>query len=630
GFDGYAKTEVWSPVRVQATNNGPPVEGEIRLTTDYPGDTYARPLSLPTGAQKEVTLFVILRGSGRYTLQFVSDDGTTLYHHQKSPRQFPPYNLMVGVVSPSGSLLNFLAGMRNLAPSGDTPIVVHLSLAELPEEAAALSALNVLVFNDVETASLTSAQRTALAGWVSQGGTLIVGGGPDAAATTAGLAELLPVTGLTIQTFDRLDGLSRFARRTIPNQGPYLAAIPGQTFGMVDLYEQGKPFLVRRPVGQGQVIYFALDFGLAPMDGWAGNESFWSNLLQDAPILLPMDVAYETSHNIHDSLANLPFAGVPSPWALLTFLCSYLMAVVPLNYFVLKRMRRQEWAWFTIPSLILLFTLGGYLSGFQVRGQHALLRQISIARQVSGASSATVDTFLGLYSPRRAPYTLHFQEGVLVHPTEGGNGFRGVKRTSSAPTTVRYGSPTELRNLWTDIGSMSTAVAQTHTEALPIYVNLRLQREGRAWRVTGVIQNQSNQTLQDAMLIAGNWGVRLPALEPGEQEINKPLSSLYTDTYSRQTLWGTSYYQIDDPQIIANDQIVRGIFWPGYVGPFNSQPGNNAGNTPGNLVTLVGWGEEDIPEARVTVSGGRVDYDRQNLWLIRAPFLSSTPTSKAE
>ncbi|RME50600.1 MAG: hypothetical protein D6796_02640, partial [Caldilineae bacterium] len=33
GFDGYAKTEVWSPVRVQATNNGPPVEGEIRLTT---------------------------------------------------------------------------------------------------------------------------------------------------------------------------------------------------------------------------------------------------------------------------------------------------------------------------------------------------------------------------------------------------------------------------------------------------------------------------------------------------------------------------------------------------------------------------------------------------------------------
>ena len=630
GFDGYTKPDLWTPVRIHAANSGPPVEGEIRLTTDYPGETYARRLSLPTGAQKEITLFVVLRGSGRYTLQFVSDDGATLYRQQGTPRQAAPYTPMVGVVSPNPGLLNFLSGLRNLAPSGDAPIVVHLSPAGLPEQVAALSALNVLIFNDVETASLTPAQRTALAGWVSQGGTLIAGGGPNAAATAAGLTDLLPVTGLTIQPFDRLDGLSRFARHTIPNQGPYLAAIPEQTFGMVDLYEAGEPFLVHQQRGNGQVIYFALDFGLAPMNGWAGNETFWETLLKDAPFLLPMDVAYETNRNLHDALANIPFVVLPSPWVLLTYLCSYLLVLVPLNYFVLKRMRRREWAWVTIPVLILLFTLAGYISGFQARGLRPLLRQISVARQISGGASATVDSFLGLYSPRRASYTLHFSEDVLVHPSNGGNGFKGVKQTSSAPTTVHYGSPTELRNLWTDIGSMSTAVMQTRIRPLPIQVNLRLQRKGNAWEVIGIIQNHSNQTLQDAALITGNWGVRLPALEPGETEINHTMTRLRTNLYNRETLWGTPYSRIDDLQIIANDRILRGIFWPGNVGPFNSRQNSNTGDSPGNLVTLAGWTKETIPGTEVTVSGGKVDYDRLNLWLITAPFLSSAPTGKAE
>jgi len=630
GFDGYVKTDLWTPVRIHVINNGPPVEGEIRLTTDYPGETYARRLSLPTGAQKEITLFAILRGNGQYTLKFISADGATLYHRSGTSRQIPSYSMMVGVVSPNPGLLNLLSGLRNLTSSGDAPIVAHLSLPELPEQAATLSALNVLVFNDVETASLTPAQRTALANWVSQGGTLIVGGGPNAAATVAGLSDLLPVANLTTQSFDTLRDLSRYARQRIPDRGPYLAAIPQTTLGRVDLYVQGKPFLVRQGMGEGQVIYFALDFGLAPMDAWAGNELFWEALLRDGDIALPLDVAYGSSNNIHDALANIPVASVPPPAALLAYLCTYFLVLVPLNYFILKRMRRPEWAWITIPVLILLFTLAGYIGGFQARGRRPLLRQISVMRQTAGVPSATVDSFLGLYSPRRAPYTLRFGDDVLVHPTDGGSSFKGVKQTSSAPTTIRYGSPTELRNLWTDIGSMSTAVAQTRTDALPIRLSLNLRQQDSKWYIVGVIQNQSNQTLQDVALISGAWGVRLPTLEPGEMQINHPLTRLSADLYSDVTIWGTKYYQIDDPQVIANDQILRGIFWPGATSPFTSAKQNLSPDAPGDLVTLVGWQEGRIPEVEVEVEGGQVEHDRMNLWLITVPFQAPAPTNKAK
>ena len=130
GFDGFVKSNAWSPIRITASNVGADVQGEIRLKANYPGETYARALSLPSQSQKDVVLYLPLTGS-EYTLEFISEDGSLLYRTRHTPRTIPQESFLIGVVSSDPSLLNFLAGLQTM--SGLPISVAHLTLDELPD-----------------------------------------------------------------------------------------------------------------------------------------------------------------------------------------------------------------------------------------------------------------------------------------------------------------------------------------------------------------------------------------------------------------------------------------------------------------------------------------------------------------
>jgi len=594
GFDGYVKDSLWTPIHITAANTGEAVAGEIRVITQYPGERYVHRLTLPSQSQKEVTLLIPLR-DGEYTVEFVNDAGKTLYRRQQRAQILPRENFLVGVVAPQPELLNFLAGLGS-PQSGYQVEVAHLALDELPERAIALDALNALIFNDVDTAQLTPAQQDALARWVKQGGKLIAGGGPNAAATIAGLSSLLPLTGVNIKTLDTLIDLGNLVNEPVPEQGPYLAGIPQPAPNAnIDLYEQGDPFLLSAPLGAGQLVYFALDFSLAPMNGWAGNEAFWKRLLDPLAAPPPFYANYNALRAINNALADIPGAGLPSPQAFLAYLSAYFFALIPANYLFLRIVKRPQWAWVTIPALIVLFTLLGYISGFRARGGRVILRQLSITRQVSGDDTAAVETFIGLYSPSRARYTLRFNNSALPQPTDGGSGYKGVKTTSSAPTTIRFDDRNELQNLWADIGSMATALAHDELAVQPIELDLRLKPEGSGWRISGRIVNNTGQTLNNAGLLAGDYGLGLSGLKPGLTEVDQRMRKIDIEPYSGVSIWSSkSYYQLDDAEAQIRDQIVRSIFFNNY--PTLPYPSNAMGRGQvKDTVFLTGWQEQDSP-----------------------------------
>ena len=623
GFDGYAKSNAWTPVRIVAANQGPDVVGEVRVQTAYPGEFYSRHLSLPAQSQKEIMLFIPWRGN-EFSLEF-SSDNATLYRSQHSARTIAADDVLVGVVSTDPDLLNFLAGLQNT--SGNPLSVAHLSTADLFSETQGLSSLDVLIVNDIDTTGLTAAQQKALRGWVAAGGHLIVGGGPNSALTTAGLGSLLPVADLMPQTLAELPGLASYAGETIPNQGPYLAAIPQSIQSQVLVYEETNPLLLSHNMGKGRVSYFALDFGLAPMNGWAGNDPFWRNLLDPIESNLPYFATHDAIRSINNTLANISVAALPSPAVLIGFLCLYILALVPLNYLVLKWLKRREWAWITIPILILLFSLVGYIGGFRSRGGQALLRQVSVIQQTNGDGlnegqmAATVDSFIGLYSPNRNRYSLRFSDGMLVQPTDGGSGFKGVQDSGSNPTTIVYGAETELHNLRTDVGSMATVVAHGQTAPQPIALDLGLERVGGRWQISGVIDNQSQQALENTILIAGDYGVQLDKLERGQTQINHTLQQLDVgNTYSDLTIWGEFYYQINDQEAVLNDQIIRSIFWPNAYPYRGQQPGASSIKPPTSEIALLGWQSDAPAETGIDVVDQQVDHENLNLLIVRTEF----------
>ncbi len=614
GFDGYAKQNVWMPVTVHAENNGSPVSGEIRARAGYPGETYAAELNLPAQSQKNITILVPYRGD--YTVKFVTDDGETLFKKVVSPRALSPYEYFVGVIADNRDVLNFLAGLQN--PATGSPVsVAHLRLTDLPSQVGGLAAFDALIFNGVDTGALSAGQIAALSEWVAGGGKLVVGGGPNAGLTVGGLQSLLPASNFVLKTVPALENLQNFGGRPIPNEGPFSAAVPQSVSGAVDLYEQDMPFLVRQSLGEGEVIYFALDFSLAPMDGWAGNENFWRKVLNPLTSRPPFYAGYEAPQAINDYLAAIEGSGLPSPAFFTGFLCLYFLFLVPLNYWALKRFKRREWAWLTIPALIVLFTLVGYVGGFRARGRNSILRQLSVVWQQNNASTAEETAYLGLYAPVRDHFDLVFDDMALVQPGEGGNGYRGVKANVSAPTTIFYGSRTELRNLWTDIGSMSTAVAQRRATVQPIDLQLTLSGSRQSLRLSGTVTNRSRHTFTAVALFTGNYGVKIGSLPPGETTIDQPLQALDIQPYVGTDVWKTPYTQLNNRLAQTRDQVIRGLFWSNqFSGPSAPQ---STWTQPGDTVFLVGW-LDDLPADWVSVAHKQITYQAAQVRVVTAPL----------
>jgi hypothetical protein len=104
------------------------------------------------------------------------------------------------------------------------------------------------------------------------------------------------------------------------------------------------------------------------------------------------------------------------------FLVAYIVALVPLNYFLLKRRDRRELAWVTTPVIIFAFSGLAYLVGYGTKGGQVLLAQAGIVEAWAGRHAAPVVTYYGLFSPGKSRYDLSAADGAVpLIPADPGN-----------------------------------------------------------------------------------------------------------------------------------------------------------------------------------------------------------------
>ena len=214
----------------------------------------------------------------------------------------------------------------------------------------AWEALDILVLDGIDTGRFTPAQRTALETWIQQGGQLLVTGGAGWQQTTAPLADLLPVSPQASRTVDDLPALSAWAARPFRDAGPYLLTAGTLTSGESLLQSDGIPLLARRSLGRGDVFFLALDPAAPPLVDWDGSAELWNLVAASAPPLPFYATGVKQAYAARRAVGTLANLVLPSVWGVALFLAVYVFAVGPLNYIVLRRLKRIELAWLTIPG----------------------------------------------------------------------------------------------------------------------------------------------------------------------------------------------------------------------------------------------------------------------------------------
>jgi hypothetical protein len=212
-----------------------------------------------------------------------------------------------------------------------------------------------------------------------------------------------------------------------------------------------------------------------------------------------------------NAVAQLPTLALPPISGLLALLVAYIVLIGPVNYLILKRLDRREWAWVTMPILIVVFAAGAYTYGAALRGSEVIVNEIAIVRGAPGATEGAAQAYLGVFSPSRSTYQLSVPGGALLSTSLNGDIFGGVGTTSILD--VLQGDPARVRNLSVGFGSLRTIRAETAVAVPLVEADLRLE----AGRLKGTIKNASEQRLERPAVVLGQTVAVLKDLEPGAE-----------------------------------------------------------------------------------------------------------------
>jgi len=616
---GHARTGSWMAIRVDLANDGPAFAGELRLVGGTQGRTrFAVPVDLPTTSRKAYTLHAQAPAFGSSLEVALVAGETVVARRSVAFALHDPGQLVVGIVAERpGPLVAALGRLRD--PAGPQPAVVQLTIADLPERPEAWSALDRLVWQDVDAGQLSVEQLAALRTWLAGGGRLTIVGGSGGLGLLAGFPdELLPFRPTVTLDADP-ESIRGLVGGILPRGAATLPALAGAAAaGARSLATEGdRAIAADRPLGSGAVTLAGFD----PSTPWLAESTsvdiLWATLV-------PARGASRTPLVVGDDgilvslLGTLPALALPSIEGLLLLLLGYILLIGPVNYLVLRRLDRREWAWVTMPLLVVGFTLAAYSIGFVLRGTEVIVNQVALVRAAPGTDAAQAQVYLGVFSPTRGSYEVGVPGGALLSAPYSGEGFG----QGGQGLDVVQGDPARLRQLAVGYGTLRAVRAEAPVLAPRVEADLRLEGD----RVRGTIRNASAQTLTKPTVVLGTAVVVMPDMAPGASATVDLRAQ--PDAFGRalsERIFGQQQFSSDGRPTgdFLRDQVRRQLIDALTYDPFF---GSN-GTLPSDSPVLLAWGKPGL--FAVTVAGKEPRTAGETLYYLPLGLAASGPVTFA-
>lgn len=514
-FEGKSEPRFISPYLVTAANRGPDARGAVIIRAQSFSMRY--PIELPRGTQKQFVVYPVREEYSMTPMQFLldTDQGSLRYERQMTYSESGW--LALGVSDVSGVISSFAQSDNYAISMTDA----YARPGRMPDRAAGYAGCAVVVLGE-GAERMSDAECRALQGYVLLGGSVILMGGPSATLLQderwQNWLPIQPAKPVTIDaTGIEVVGLKPAGKFTIT---------PGQpTPGSAVMHRYGsQPFVVKKSVGMGRVIYIAANLLEEPGRTWDGLAKFYTSFgfvqgANDSASFLGLadrydsyggystyPASYSTSPTAPTgSLDNDPFqAKMPPTGTILLILGIYFVLVVPVNLLVLRKMGKGELAWVTSPIISLAFAAIFFRFA-------AGLYSAELSNATDGTwvvDEASVDGyFVGqsqIFFPRGGQYDL---------------GLEGVEYIGDRSS--RYGEGGKLFNDLRAVDEGQIKVRQMAVNNLSFHEFGFQQRvEGGKWFVVGAdgksVTNRSKFTVVNVLLSLDGKSINIGELKPGE------------------------------------------------------------------------------------------------------------------
>jgi hypothetical protein len=529
GFGGSMKQDSWFPVKMTITNPGDDVSGDlaVHLTGDGNGGqtvVYAKRIDLPKGSTKSVwftlpgtTSLNVNNNQIVFYEKGVDKGGRVPFAQGKKAIQANtawPGTLFVGVVARDPDTLNFLTLLNQRGYQVDTTLLSE----DFPWNVTMLDGMDVLVFNDASTDTLTAEHTKDIEAWVEQGGRLVLAGGAGYAKSAAAFGALSPVDVTGTASVGALPSFVQATGKELLMGDRLTVTTATVKTGETVFSESGIPLVVHQPLGAGSVLYFAYDLALEPVASWSGNSLLWEQVLSE-------ELAGRMTNNggqnyygdgmweLEQALEWFPQFIPPNYKVLVMLFLLYAVVVAPLLYFVLKKADRREWAWFAIPAIALITS--GLFYGAGASGRGSTLAQTLSTSELTGTGAATRTAASSVFVPNGGDYMLGWEgERHLMRNTSYNGGGPSGSQTDLVIHSEQDRTVVEFK----DVPFWSVRKIYGAGEKVTDAGMFEYTQSIEALQVTGEVVNRTNHDLYEAGIMYGGQWIRIGTLKRGEKK----------------------------------------------------------------------------------------------------------------
>lgn len=465
------------------------------------------PVTLPAKSRKRISLSLLTPDTSQISVWAFALDGRgrTLARGELNVRLVEPNKRVVGIVGmsrPDGIEEGGLE-LANIQPD------------ELPEDWKGYNALEALVWMDGRATEIrSSAQVDALKHWISCGGTFCVARSNTVALAGTPIMDLLPAKVGASREIASLGG------GKLPD-GPTAILDLTPKKGAVRADTSGTPLVIEANRDGGRVIVAAFDPSKPPFRDWSGSIGFWKWLLDLSPPPPPTPLGQETppraigSRLLAQEAGRFPDVAAPEIGGLFLLIVLYLVVVGPLDYLLLRWLKRLEYTWFTFPAYVLLFTLFILLVGGAFIQRAAHQREIAVVDHYLESGFTRRHALSAVLAPADVIYTVDDADPLSSNYLQNSRMFDAGGKTSDVRLVQHDGRRAE--NWLLNRNYTGLALADRPSSAPPPLTYAVTSITPAEVQVT--VKNGTGDTFEGAVLIAGGRVYALPSIPPNDSAL---------------------------------------------------------------------------------------------------------------
>jgi len=440
-FQGLLNQARVNPVQVEVQNSGSDARGFLRVSGGSGTTSY--PIDLPRGSDKRIIVYPTPQYDN-VQIDLVTDQGNAHAEAKLLHSDENGLHLLLITDDSPGELGFVRTNGAAAQPGSDTQTQIwdmYSKPGQSPNRPLGYHGISAIILGP-GAERMTDEEVQAVKDWLITGRTILfVGGASAPILQDRRWSGVLPAHDFHVAQLMSSNVLANLGSSTSPSATVTTGAINNGALGKKD----GNTLVyAEQPFGLGRAVYLSFNPFDAPLNKWEGRKAALMRMLRvtdglAAGSYISTYAPVETNINMYrgyggmsrisysafpgamppGSIENDPFETKLPPTERIFFvLVAYFLAVIPLNFLVLKKLKRGELAWFTAPIISFIFACILFTSAASLYGAKMSTVSSGLIIAQEGNNEGVFIGSTQMFIPRAGAYDLKLNQVDSL--TEGG------------------------------------------------------------------------------------------------------------------------------------------------------------------------------------------------------------------